>query len=108
MVKRLVNAMPSKWEPEKYHDQFREKIMKYIKTKIKIGKTISFEEEGIPISSNVVDFIKLLKKSIQEKEKNKEPQQKEKRSLKKQVQTIGNFCFECKKIPSKIRFLANF
>lgn len=51
--------------------------MKQIETKIKTGKTISFKEEA-PVSSNVVDFIELLKKRIKEKEKNKEPQKKKK------------------------------
>lgn len=40
--------------------------MKQIETKIKTGKTISFKEKA-PVNSNVVDFIELVKKSIQEK-----------------------------------------
>lgn len=51
--------------------------MKQIETKIKTGKTISFKEEA-PVSSNVVDFIELLKKSIQEKEKKQRTSEKKK------------------------------
>ena len=55
------------WESEKYHNQFREKIVKWIKTKIKTGKAINLKKEATPVSSNVVDFMELLN-NIQEKE----------------------------------------
>ncbi|ABS77257.2 Ku protein [Coxiella burnetii] len=72
IAEQLVNSMLTQWKPEKYHDEFREKIMKWVEAKIKTGKTISIEkEEAAPVSTNVVDFMQLLKKSIQEKEKTK-------------------------------------
>lgn len=80
IAEQLVKAMLSKWEPIKYHDEFREKISKWVKTKIKTGKTVSLEKEP-PVSSNVVDFIELLKKSIKEKGK-KQPLSKKKLSRK--------------------------
>ncbi len=56
--------------------------MKQIETKIKTGKTITFKEEA-PVSSNVVDFIELLKKSIQEKKQRTSEKKKNDRSKNK-------------------------
>ncbi len=38
IAEQLVNAMLTQWKPEKYHDEFREKIMKWVEAKIKNGK----------------------------------------------------------------------
>ena len=68
MAETLVESMTAKWLPETYHDEFRAKLSKTIESRIKKkGGTVkgklkqAKEEEG---ESKVVDFMALLKKSI--------------------------------------------
>src|SRR5881398_1157201 len=37
MAKALINSMSSKWSPEKYHDDYREAVMKVIEEKVEHG-----------------------------------------------------------------------
>lgn len=72
MAERLVASMSLKWNPKKYHDESRKLLQNIIKKKIKGGKAIEVEpagEEEIPKKGKVIDFMDLLKRSVQEKEK---------------------------------------
>lgn len=69
MAEQLVESMSGKWQPEAYHDEFRAKLSKTIEARIKKkGGTIkgklkhAAEDDGD--SGKVVDFMALLKKSI--------------------------------------------
>jgi DNA end-binding protein Ku len=76
----LINSMKTQWDPERYHDTYREVLMQTIEEKIKTGKTheiISQEEE--PTSTKVVDFMKLLKQSMNQKKPKKTPPKSTKR-----------------------------
>lgn len=65
----LIKGMTSKWKPEKYKDTYYDDIMKRVKAKVKQGKGKFVEEpekeERIEESSNVVDLLPLLRKSIE-------------------------------------------
>ena len=37
MAKALVNSMSGKWDPEKYHDDYREALMEVIEEKVESG-----------------------------------------------------------------------
>lgn len=71
IAKQLVDTLTVKWNPKKYHDDFNEILQKIIKNKIKTGKVteIPSEKSELPSTSNVVDFMSLMKKSIEISEK---------------------------------------
>ena len=72
MAESLVKSMINDWQPGKYHDDFRERLGKVIRARVKSrGKTVRAKAEEEPALShdaatNVVDFMTLLKKSIDE------------------------------------------
>lgn len=70
IAEELIQAMTGKWEPTKYHDDFRDKLMMWIRKKIKSGKTeVVLEQEEEQKPAKVIDFMKLLKLSVQQKSK---------------------------------------
>jgi DNA end-binding protein Ku len=68
MAKSLIDSMAGKWKPSDYRDEFREKLRKVIEKRLaKKGVTADIEEEHEApedATTNVVDFMALLKKSI--------------------------------------------
>lgn len=71
MARQLVSSMIAKWNPESYRDEFRERLTDAIEQRVRKGKSVkapAAEPESMPegATTNVVDFMSLLKKSIQE------------------------------------------
>ncbi|TYT26353.1 Ku protein [Luteimonas viscosa] len=68
MATQLVDSMAAKWNPEDYHDEFRERLADIIRRRIKDkGATTEVLEEAEPdegAATNVVDFVSLLQKSL--------------------------------------------
>ncbi|MGJ4728819.1 Ku protein [Luteimonas sp. SDU101] len=68
MATQLVDSMAAKWNPEDYHDEFRERLAGIIRKRIKDkGATAQVLEEPAPsedATTNVVDFVALLQKSL--------------------------------------------
>jgi DNA end-binding protein Ku len=68
MAKSLVESMVSKWNPKEYRDEFRSRLQKVIEARVRSkGGKVKVEEEEAPAAdtaTNVVDFMSLLKKSI--------------------------------------------
>ncbi len=67
MAKRLVNDMSGHWQPETYHDAFRETIMELVEEKASKG-SISVvaretDEDGQK-SADIIDLTELLKRSL--------------------------------------------
>lgn len=77
MAEKLVESMTVKWDPKKYHDDYREALMKWIEKKAKSGhiplpsKTKEKEGKG----AEIVDFMELLKKSLKKEPKIRSEQQ---------------------------------
>ncbi|UPG85093.1 Ku protein [Luteibacter aegosomatis] len=74
MAVDLINSMSGKWKPTDYRDEFREKLRKAIEKRLKskgVTATVDDEDERTPenATTNVVDFMALLKKSIGAKER---------------------------------------
>lgn len=74
MAESLVKSMIGKWQPDKYHDDFRERLVKVIEERVKakgVVRTPSAAETDLPknAATNVVDFMSLLKKSIDAKQR---------------------------------------
>jgi DNA end-binding protein Ku len=74
IAERLVEEMTSPWKPEKYHDTYREDLMRLIQKKAKKGGAIEVEEVETPATSSaeVVDLTSLLERSLKKRRKRKE------------------------------------
>src|SRR6476659_289415 len=65
MAKALVDSMSSKWEPEKYHDDYREALMDVIEEKVESGgKEIKDKPKEKKPSSKVIDLVAVLQQSL--------------------------------------------
>ena len=73
MAGELIESMSGKFEPEHYRDEFRERLTAVIEQRLKSkGVTTALEEEEpahANATTNVVDFMALLKKSIEGKQR---------------------------------------
>lgn len=72
MATQLIASMESEWTPGNYKDEFRARLHKVIEKRIKAkGGTVAKAEEAPEIhegaATNVVDFMSLLQKSIDAK-----------------------------------------
>jgi DNA end-binding protein Ku len=71
MAVALVEGMSEEWEPEQYHDTYREDVLALVEKKVaaKETKTITLPgKEAEPArSSNVIDLVSLLQASIGKK-----------------------------------------
>jgi DNA end-binding protein Ku len=71
MAMSLVEGMAEEWDPEQYHDTYREDVLALVKRKIKAKqtKTITLPEpeEEETKSDNVIDLVALLKQSLGKK-----------------------------------------
>lgn len=65
---QLIETMSTKWEPDQYRDEFRERLHKVIQQRMKAHGVVKREEEepevGEGAATNVVDFMALLQQSI--------------------------------------------
>jgi DNA end-binding protein Ku len=71
MALRLVKDMEDEWRPEKFHDTYREDILKSVEEKVKAGETeeITPPEKQKREGGEVIDLMEALKKSIAAKPK---------------------------------------
>jgi DNA end-binding protein Ku len=75
MAEKLVDSMTPKWKPEKYHDEYREKLLKWIERKAKKGKAAqppeTEKEETDVEDEDVISMMSLLKESVEKQTKSK-------------------------------------
>ena len=69
MAEKLITSMASDWKPGDYKDEYRERLTKVIKSRMKskgVVKALPQDDEKLrdDASTNVVDFMSLLKKSL--------------------------------------------
>ncbi len=70
MAKSLVETMTGKWDPNEFHDQFRERLEKLIQEKVKSGgKELPGTRSKAKPATNVVDLVAVLQKSLAESKK---------------------------------------
>ncbi|RYZ58413.1 MAG: Ku protein [Proteobacteria bacterium] len=69
MAKQLIESLTSDFDPEQYHDEYRENLEKIIKSKSK-GKTIEFDEPGERKATGVIDLMERLQQSLAKKSGN--------------------------------------
>jgi DNA end-binding protein Ku len=67
MAKSLIDSMSSKWNPEKYRDDYREALMKVIEEKVEAGgKEIEEKPKKAPKPTKVIDLVSVLQKSLEQ------------------------------------------
>lgn len=73
MAERLVEDMAAEWDPAKYREQYRDDLVRVVGEKVAAGKTLELEApaaaENGARGAEVIDFMTLLKRSVEEKEK---------------------------------------
>jgi DNA end-binding protein Ku len=70
MALRLVEEMSENWEPNKYHDTYREDVLARVQQKIDEGKTeviTKTKPKTETRGAQVIDLMDLLKRSVQQK-----------------------------------------
>ena len=67
MAKSLIDSMSAKWNPEKYHDDYREALMEVIEEKVEAGgKEIEEKPKPKPKPTKVIDLVSVLQKSLEQ------------------------------------------
>src|SRR5882762_9262392 len=67
MAKSLIGSMTSKWQPEKYKDDYREALMDVIEEKVEAGgKEIEEKPRKAPTPTKVIDLVSVLQKSLEQ------------------------------------------
>jgi DNA end-binding protein Ku len=72
MAKQLIASLESKWDPDKYTDEYKENLMRLINAKMK-GKTPKLvAEDHAPKQAEVVDLMARLRASLEGKKGTKD------------------------------------
>lgn len=69
IARTLIDSMAAEWKPEKYHDEYRDALMKWIDKRIKSGQTERLSEPLPPEADEpppTLNFMELLKKSLKQ------------------------------------------
>jgi DNA end-binding protein Ku len=66
MAKMLISSLEAEFEPQKYHDTYRDNLQKLIEAKIEGKKVVETPSEHV---APVIDIMEALKKSLAEKRK---------------------------------------
>ena len=62
MARQLIGSLATSWDPKRYHDEYRERVLKLIRDKAK-GKEVVLPEA--PERSKVADLMEALRQSIE-------------------------------------------
>ena len=67
LATKLISGMTAKWEPTKFHDEYRDALMKFIQKKIDSGKTeiITTDDEDEAPVRQTINFMDVLKRSVE-------------------------------------------
>jgi DNA end-binding protein Ku len=71
LAKKLIGGMTAKWNASKFHDEYRDALMKMVERKVRAGQTEAIEvepDEGAPTPSTI-NFMDVLKKSVEHQTK---------------------------------------
>ena len=83
MAKSLIDSMSSKWNPEKYKDDYREALMEVIEEKVEAGgKEIEEKPKKAPKPTKVIDLVSVLQKSLEQTGSKKKATTKSRRKQK--------------------------
>ncbi|MEY2563788.1 MAG: end-binding protein Ku [Verrucomicrobiota bacterium] len=83
MAEALVKSMTSKWDPEKYHDDYREALMEVIEEKVESGgKEIEEKPKAKRESTKVIDLVAVLQESLAKSQSGKKKKTAPKKAAK--------------------------
>ena len=83
MAKSLIDSMSSKWNPEKYRDDYREALMEVIEEKVEAGgKEIEEKPKKARKPTKVIDLVSVLQKSLEQTGTKKKASTKSRRKQK--------------------------
>lgn len=70
VAKKLIDLMTMKWDPSLYKDEYQLTLQKWVKEKLRTHKTpkTRMEKKTAPSKHKVINFVDLLKKSLEEKQ----------------------------------------
>ena len=84
MAKALVDSMSSKWDPEKYHDDYRQALLEVIEEKVEAGgKAIDEKPKKAPAATKVIDLVAVLQQSLAQSQGTKKAKPATKSAAKK-------------------------
>jgi DNA end-binding protein Ku len=66
MAAQLIQTMTAKWQPETYHDEYHEKLLKLIEEKVRRGGQKVQAPKKARKPANVIDLVSVLQQSIKE------------------------------------------
>ena len=67
MAERLVSALSGEWQPEKYHDEYREAMLNWIDKKVRVGELVPQPaEETEPEPAEPINITELLRQSLEQ------------------------------------------
>jgi DNA end-binding protein Ku len=71
LASKLIDGMTAKWNASKFHDEYRDALMKLVERKIKSGQTEAIEDveaEETPVTQTI-NFMDVLKQMVEHAEK---------------------------------------
>jgi DNA end-binding protein Ku len=71
MAEDLISKMSGKWEPGRYHDEYRERLMEAIQKKVESGGKEVPTRGAARKPTNVVDLVSVLQESLEQAQKGK-------------------------------------
>jgi DNA end-binding protein Ku len=71
LAEKLIDGMTAKWAPAKFHDEYRDALMKLVERKIEKGQTevIDAEMPEAAPTPSTINFMDVLKKSVAQSSK---------------------------------------
>ena len=88
MARALVESMSAKWDPQKYHDDYREALMEVIEEKVESGgKEIAGKAPKAPTPTKVIDLVAVLQQSLAQSQGAKSKASAKKPSAKRATKT---------------------
>src|SRR5581483_3923440 len=79
MAETLVEQMTNDWDPKRYHDEYKTRLMELIEKKVEAGgKELPVEKGHRRPATNVIDLVEVLQKSLAEAGKGGKPAAKSK------------------------------
>ncbi len=64
MAVQLVENLTAEFQPEKYHDEYREELLKLIRAKVEGRQVVEPEISEAP-TGNVIDLMERLRQSVE-------------------------------------------
>jgi len=83
MAKQLIASLESKWDPEKYTDQYKENLLRVINAKMKGKAPKLLAEDHGPKQAEVVDLMARLRASLEGKKSAAAPKARKKKPARK-------------------------